>query len=617
MIRRFQTPIRLKILVALLFIVTGVVGAITLTMANLFHQDKRAYVNDLVSIVALSTAEECRSLLMSYAERVHSFARIIDNEELDPGGEPPLIEGLFRDFPDLVAVAIYDEDAEIVAAYNAKALETAGLSTEALAASNERRLPELRQLKDGEFWVRNTTLSDGLPAMTIVQAVPAEANRRRLLATAVLRLDSLMRAAVRSGGFNIYVVDADGTLLAAADPRLVMRRESAGSAASTELAHAGRATGLALEYERDGVPTTGAYASVNFGGVMAAAEVPSSAAIMASRELLGNLLTVSFVLLLLAAAVGLIWASSLTRPIERLARATREVAKGHFNVEVRVNSKDEIGGLAASFNQMASELRRREQALDEAQNQLVQSEKMAAFGQFSAGIAHEVKNPLAGILGCAQLALRKTEAESSVEQNLKLIEKETKRCKTIIENLLKFARQEKAIQRPIEINPVVEDATAIVNHQLELSKVKLEKQLADGLPQFRGNANQLQQVLMNLMINAQQAMEDRPGHVKVLTRRTDTGQIEIVVSDDGPGMTDAIKAKLFEPFFTTKPGGKGTGLGLSVSFGIIRDHNGEITIDSRPGEGATFTIRIPAIEAGTDAAPEKRPVESREPVGAV
>ncbi len=236
----------------------------------------------------------------------------------------------------------------------------------------------------------------------------------------------------------------------------------------------------------------------------------------------------------------------------------------------------------------------REQALAEAQLKLVQSEKMAAFGQLGAGIAHEVKNPLAGILGCAQLSLKKVEEGTPVEKNLRLIEKETKRCKAIIENLLRFARQETAILQPIQLNPVVTDAIAIVSHQLGMHRVELKHDLAEELPPVHGNANQLQQVVMNLIMNAQQAMAGDPGQICVSTSTNGTS-VDIVVADSGPGMTDEIKSRVFEPFFTTKPGGKGTGLGLSVSFGIIKDHGGEIAVESQPGRGTVFTVALPVL----------------------
>ncbi len=350
---------------------------------------------------------------------------------------------------------------------------------------------------------------------------------------------------------------------------------------------------MTREYDLDGTTMVGGFSAVDVGGVMAVAQIPKAAAYLASRDLLRSLVIVAFGLLVLATLISLLWARTITKPLERLSDATRTIAKGHFDISVEEGSKDEIGTLAASFNQMAVELKHREEALQQAQAQLVQSEKMAAFGQLGAGIAHEVKNPLAGILGCAQLSLRKAEKGSAIEKNLELIEKETRRCKTIIENLLRFARQEKAAFSCIAVNSVVQDAAAIVNHQLEINQVKLEVIAGEGMAEIHGNANQLQQVLMNLMINAQQAMEGTPGSVTVRTRGLENRGVEIRVTDTGPGMTPEVKQRIFEPFFTTKPGGKGTGLGLSVSYGIIKDHRGEISVESEPGLGATFIITLP------------------------
>jgi signal transduction histidine kinase len=221
----------------------------------------------------------------------------------------------------------------------------------------------------------------------------------------------------------------------------------------------------------------------------------------------------------------------------------------------------------------------------------------------SAGIAHEVKNPLAGILGYAQLCMKKLDDDSPIIKNLKTIEKETNRCNSIIEKLMKFARQEQTEFEHTQINQVVEDAVGIVAHQLGVSHIKIEKELAEDLPFIHGNSNQLQQVLLNILINAQQAMDGNPGTVKIVTRLTDTDSLEIRISDTGPGLPIEIQDRIFEPFFTTKPAGKGTGLGLSVTYGIIKDHGGNIHVDSRPGEGATFIIGLPVT--GKDLTEDK------------
>ncbi len=161
---------------------------------------------------------------------------------------------------------------------------------------------------------------------------------------------------------------------------------------------------------------------------------------------------------------------------------------------------------------------------------------------------------------------------------------------------MKFARQEKRSHEPLDINRVVEDSVAIVNHQLTINRVKIKKQITSSIPEITGNGNQFQQVLLNLMINAQQAFDGKPGEVTIGTRVPDPDHVEIFVRDNGPGIPEDVQKKVFEPFFTTKPAGKGTGLGLSVTYGIIKDNGGEIEVKSNFGEGATFIITLPTAE---------------------
>ncbi len=581
--RRPFIPIRIKIMIALLTVTTAVVSVITFTMANLFQQDKRAYINDLAAIVALNTAEESRALLAGYRDRLEACALVIDRPDVTPEERSEFLDRFFRDFPALLGIAFYADGREVTAAYDAAAFR-------------------------GEVYVENSTLSPRLPSLTLAVAHRIEGRSRPDVVTGIVRLDGLLRLTSRSGVFDVFIADRSGTLLSHPDRQRVSRREAVALRPEVAAAHSEHSAGITLEYVEGGTEMIGGFASVGVGGLVAAAQIPKSAAYVASRALLNRLLIAALGLLLAAALAGVFWSRRFTRPVEQLSRATREVARGRFNIQVPVSSRDEIGTLAASFNQMASRLRDREAALRDAQVKIIQSEKLAAFGQLGAGIAHEVKNPLAGILGCAQLSLRKVEAGTPLEKNLQLIEKETKRCKTIIENLLKFARQEKAVREPIEINPVVEDAVAIVRHQLEVNQVAITKDLAADLPLIRGNANQLQQVLMNLMINAQQAMEGRAGRVTIATRRPDPARVQVSVTDDGPGIPKEIQEKLFEPFFTTKPRGKGTGLGLAVTYGIVNDHGGQIRLESEPGHGATFVITLPALE-GEEGWPDAAPPE--------
>jgi signal transduction histidine kinase len=597
--RRVRIPIRLKILATLLFVVTGVVSVITFTMANMFHEDKKAYINDLSSIAARSAAEEARSLLGGYADGLRVHARIMQRADLSADEKNDLLQSFFQDFQELLAVHFYDEGRLLASVHDDVALEEADLSHEDLDVFERANpLPE-DALAEGRVFVENSTISRDIPTFTL--SFLHDADGVPIVVSALIRLDALVRLAERSGVFEISLVDSRGHVLVHPDPQVVASRAVAVLPARLSLEAVEQSAGLTLEYEVNGVRTVGGFAAVNVGGIFAAARIPVSAAYLASRGLLRQLMFVAGGLLVFAAILGLFGSHRITQPVTKLSAATREIAKGQFAIQVDVGSHDEIGTLASSFNQMASELKTRDDALDEAQSQLVQSEKLAAFGQLGAGIAHEVKNPLAGILGCAQLSVRKCEDGSVLHKNLVLIEKETKRCKEIIENLLRFARQEKAIFGSVQLNEVLDDAVAIVRHQLGLEKVELVLEPTADLPRVRGNANQLQQVLMNLMMNAQQAMAGEPGKITVRTGRFGEEQVQIIVADNGPGISEENQAKIFEPFFTTKPGGKGTGLGLSVSFGIVKDHGGEVRLQSVPGEGTEFSIVLP-VEGKTPVA---------------
>ncbi|MCP3978223.1 MAG: HAMP domain-containing protein [bacterium] len=599
--RGLRLPIRMKILITLLILVTGVVSAITFAMANLFHRDKALYINDLTSIVAVSVAEECQTILDGYRERLRVYSRLMTTDSLANSKKESLLTGYFEDFPELIAVALQRDGHETSAVYNVGELEAAGLTKERLQEHLRANPVPPESLDDSALYLRNSTISDSLPMFTMALPARQDPDEPFAFITAVIRLDELMHLSSRNSAYSVILADAEDVLLAHPDRARVTGRARANLRPDvTADVHGGRSEGITLEYvSNQGYEVIGGFAGIDIGRVTAGAEIPKSVAFLTARTLLSRLLFVALMLLIAATVAGLFYAHRITRPVERLSHATREIGKGDFDVEIKVTSRDEMGALANSFNQMASELKHRDEKLNQAQEQLVQSEKMAAFGQLGAGIAHEVKNPLAGILGCAQLALRKAR-DTPLHDNLKLIEKETKRCKTIIENLLKFARQEKASLEPMQANTPVEDACAIVNHQLELHKVKLEKDLFAPLPLIYGNGNQLQQVLMNLMINAQQAMDGEPGNIRVSTRPVGAEAIEICVADDGPGMSDEVRAKVFEPFFTTKPGGKGTGLGLSVSFGIITDHRGQIQVESEAGQGTTFRIQIPVVQASAN-----------------
>ncbi|MDB4970764.1 MAG: integral rane sensor signal transduction histidine kinase [Myxococcales bacterium] len=223
-------------------------------------------------------------------------------------------------------------------------------------------------------------------------------------------------------------------------------------------------------------------------------------------------------------------------------------------------------------------------------------EALAALGQVGAGVTHEVRNVMTGILGFTQVALKRVHAKpEAAAELLELIEKEAQRCVEILTQYLSFTRPRKRERAPLDLSDVVVSVARLMNHQLNMNRVKLEVELAEDVPLVMADAGALKQVVLNLMINAMQALKGSGGRVQVMGRRTSDGGAEVQVRDDGPGVPPEVAAQIFEPFFTTKPDGEGTGMGLAVSRGIIEEHGGTLTLDSAPGRGAIFSLRLPGI----------------------
>lgn len=589
---RFRFPIRVKVLLTVLLIIMIVMSLNTSTMANLFRDDKTTYIRDLTAVMAIHVAEESETLLRNYVSNMQAFGDVIYDPDLDSGTKQEVIQNLFRNYQDIVAITARRGDAGPVTAFDTSDLTRLDVSRAALLEYRDAN--PLPNSLSGRLEVKLENIRSDLSLLRLMIDVPATESREAFTLAASIKPDRLASATKRARGFKAAILNSEGQSVFEQDA------ESARGAAfwAEEIKNtSGAAVGTALEFEDDGVAMIGAYAPMADGSLWATITVPSSVVYLTARELLSNLTIGALLLFAVAAIASLIFARRLSRPLEHLTEAAERVGKGEFEVVVEATSSDEIGALSHSFNQMTDELRERDVKLAGANAALVQSEKLAAFGQLGAGIAHEVKNPLAGILGYAQLTLRKLDEDSPFKKNLDIIESETRRCTEIISNLLKFARQESAVMEPTDINEVVDAALQIVDHQLGVNNVKVHKELAADLPACDANANQLQQAIMNFAINAQQAMGSDGGNLVLRTHAGPGDEVVIEIEDDGPGIPDDIKANIFEPFFTTKPAGQGTGLGLSVTHGIIHDHGGSIRIEDVEGGGTRFLVSLPAWAA--------------------
>ena len=271
-----------------------------------------------------------------------------------------------------------------------------------------------------------------------------------------------------------------------------------------------------------------------------------------------------------------------------------------------------LGTLAAAAIENArlvGDLQQSLTRLQTTQAQLVQSEKLSAIGQLIAGVAHELNNPLTAVLGYTQLLQAEPHLDTEMREDLDKIYAQAQRAASIVQNLLTFAREHKSQRRFVDVNEVIKRALELSAYQLRNANVQVITRLDVGVLGCIADAGQLQQVFINLINNARDALLTTPhrgGHLTIeSTLRDDKIQVRFI--DDGPGLSPEVKQHLFEPFFTTKEVGEGTGLGLSICFGIVTDHGGRIWAESEPGQGATFIVELPASKAPRRASSETRP----------
>lgn len=575
-------PLRLKVLITVLAFLMMVVGFITATMADLFHQDKTAYVRDLSASVTSDIKTEVDTILGGYVSAARVLSEVMFASYIEPDAKQQLVKPLFVAYPEILALVTTNLEGDPISIYNASAVSNAGIEAEQLL---DFATPPGTST-DGSIGVHRVNLPSGQSAIALTLEHQLEADGETRIITAIASSGLFRRALERGDAFEAMLIDPQGKPISA-DADAHWATATLHSFDSLEEG----ASGVTNIFD-DNVEYFAGAANIDIGGLSVVTRISVSAAYLTARQLLSDLVIVGLVIVFIAAISGVIVSRKFTKPLETLSAAVRKIGKGNFQVNVDIRSRDEVGQLSHSFNDMAHELNERERSLKTAQLALVQSEKMAAVGTLSAGLAHEVKNPLSAVLGYTQLSRRKLSQPELITQYLDTIENETRRCNEIIGNLMQFSRQEKGEFSDLSINDVIRKSVGIVEHQLNLNNVYVNTTLAPDIPDIIGNTNQLQQVLMNLAINAQQAMAPDGGTVDIVTY-CDDDNVYISVSDTGPGIGEEEAKKIFEPFYTTKAAGEGTGLGLSVTYGIIQDHKGEIRVERADSGGARFIIELP------------------------
>jgi len=306
--------------------------------------------------------------------------------------------------------------------------------------------------------------------------------------------------------------------------------------------------------------------------------------------------------IILVSALSYVLSGVILGPVAKLTAGAVQLGKGDLSYRVEVDRRDELGELARTFNLMADSIHERdEQIRRQAQETIKETERLATIGRLAAGVAHEINNPLGGILVYTHLLLEDTPAGDPRRENLEKVARETERVRDIVKGLLEFARQTEPRIEDADLNELAAKTLDFIGRQILFDDIRVVKEFDPALPLLSMDRDRIRQVLLNVIMNAAEAMEGRGGTLKVSTRSLDGGsRAEISVSDTGCGISPENLQRVFEPFFTTKDVGRGTGLGLAISYGIVKKHGGTIGLKSEPGKGTDVTILLPR-DAGARA----------------
>ncbi len=313
--------------------------------------------------------------------------------------------------------------------------------------------------------------------------------------------------------------------------------------------------------------------------------------------------------IVLAIALSYVMAHSVAAPVQKLVRATDAVSDGNYDHPISVNTRDEIGHLARKFDEMRQSLKRQMsqlaqrnieletalQKLERAQAELVQSEKLAATGKITAQLSHELNNPIHNIGSCIEAARKKIAANAPAAELLDMAYEEVLRISKLLRQMLEFYRPQPTAHEPVPMAQIVYEILKASDEILQQHRIECKFELPEPFPSALGSRDQLKQVFLNLVLNAIDAM---PGGGKITVSGGEkNGWVSLSIADTGVGIPTENLDRIFDAFFTTKSSASGVGLGLSVSYGIVRGHGGRIDVESAPGQGAKFTVKLPAESA--------------------
>lgn len=564
--------------------------AVYLTLATrIVTRDKEATVYDVNALVAGTVADQVETTVDGFADKLRYFGQEYAST---PGDAERRARSLFSADDEVLSLevdTITEGGVERSFLYfDAERLSGLNIEKEDILLARKQMPVPFDVVRRSGVLLQNASLPPDL-ALLRLSAVTADG---KAIITAELRPERLLKTVTTGSATRVFLVDSLGRVLAHRDASKVIAHEDFSGLTPVQSALSGKAARGAEQYEQGGEQRLASYARVGNGLAAVVAEVPVAEVFGATRELSTRSLLFAVGIVALALVLAIFLSRALTAPLRRLSDTMVVISKGEYGVTVPIEGAPEIRSVGTALNEMSRELIRRSDDLQRAHNNLVQSEKLSAVGELAASVAHEVKNPMVGILGFAQLG-KESDSMAEAKEYFGLIESDTLRANKILQTLLEFARPPEMEMEPLSPNEVVQGALQLCQHQLQMQGVKVETSLGDKLGGILGNNNQLRQVLLNLMMNAGQAMGESPTKRVTVATVADGDFVKVLVADTGPGMTAEVMQHLFKPFFTTKRRGLGTGLGLSVSRSIIEAHKGTLTAESVEGKGATFIVRLP------------------------
>lgn len=564
-----QKKIVLIIIATTLSATISIVPALFFTIRTAMMNQQQAYLTGVRNLVE-GLLEDNHRAVMNYAVLFSRDRAVKDNlfyhTELAGERIHPLraVKHLVDAF-DVEFIELTDREGSVVA----------NTSEPDLFDVSRKEDPYIRDALSGKTTTGIKRLTRG---MLLTASSPIYYDQGQLIGTITtgIFMDDLFVKRIRNlSGAEIGITDSEGTLLASSLPAL--KTSAPQPAQGREVLHISGKRYILMRMPIKGNDTR-----------------PSGELLIMTEDKLPEIIknahiTVTFILVFIAVlsivATGLIIRRVL-KPVQALEMGAERIGKGDFRQRIDMKSGDEIGKLADAFNKMAENLEK----MREMEERLSHAERLASIGRFTAGIAHEMNNPIANIIGLLKITRREI-TDESIREDLDIAIKEAMRCGAIVRDLLLYSRQSPPHKEPLHINSLVEEVVKTIEQSQDLTGIEIIFSPGNDLPAIYADPVQIEQVMRNLILNAIQAIEDK-GRITIETSKEGMNLL-IKVTDTGKGMDAEEVEKIFYPFYTTKGTGEGTGLGLTVSYGIVQAHGGEIKVKSKKGEGSCFTVKIP------------------------